>query len=166
MGDRRFQLVGSSESLDPEVSTDSLNSLLDRTIGGFADTLLDKDANRAAYDYWAQKTRPRIKDPKKRDLLVPLEQPYYYATKRPSLEQDYYEMCDRDNVEITKDPITHFTETRIATGEKTVDFDVVAVCTGYDAITGGLMTMNIRGKESVNLHDKWYAFISALKAEK
>lgn len=96
-----------------------------------------------------------MKDPKKRDLLAPLEPPYYLGTKRPSLEHDYYEMCDRDNVEITNSPITHFTESGIATADKVEDFDIVAVCTGYDAVTGGLMTMNIRGKDGVLLQDKW-----------
>ena len=88
-------------------------------------------------------------------MLVPLQAPYYIGTKRPSLEQDYFEMCDRDNVEITSSPITHFTETGIATEEKVEDFDIVAICTGYDAVTGGLMTMNIMGDDGVFLHDKW-----------
>jgi cation diffusion facilitator CzcD-associated flavoprotein CzcO len=125
------------------------------SIGGLADTLLDKDANRAAYDYWAEKTRPRIKDPRKRDLLVPLEPPYYFGTKRPSLEQDYYEMSDRENVDITASPIQRFTATGIETSEKSEDFDIVAICTGYDAVTGGLMTMNIKGADGEYLHDKW-----------
>lgn len=117
--------------------------------------ITNEKANRLAYDYWAEKTRARMKDPKKRDLLAPLEPPYYLGTKRPSLEHDYYEMCDRDNVEITNSPITHFTESGIATADKVEDFDIVAVCTGYDAVTGGLMTMNIRGKDGVLLQDKW-----------
>lgn len=57
------------------------------SIGGFPDTIVSKEANRSAYDFWARKTRERIKDPKKRDLLAPLEPPYYLGTKRPSLEQ-------------------------------------------------------------------------------
>lgn len=52
-------------------------------------------------------------------------------------------------------PITHFTETGIAKEEKFEDFDIVAICTGYDAVTGGLMTMNIKGDDGVFLHDKW-----------
>lgn len=123
--------------------------------GSFADTVIDEKANRAAYEFWASKTRPRIKDPKKRDLLVPLEPPYFVGAKRPSMEQDYYEMCDQDNVEITNSPIRRFTETGITTDEKTEDFDIVAICTGYDAVTGGLMTMNIQGVDGVGLHEKW-----------
>lgn len=117
--------------------------------------MVDEKANRLAYDFWAKKTRPRIKDAQKRDLLVPLEPPYLVGTKRPSLEIDYYDMCDKENVEITNSPILHFTETGIATAEKSEEFDIVAICTGYDAITGGLMTMNIQGVNGVYLHDKW-----------
>ena len=59
-----------------------------------------------------------MKPGKKRDLLVPLEPPYWVGTKRPSLEQDYYESADQDNVDITNSPITRFTDTGIVTEEK------------------------------------------------
>ena len=94
-------------------------------------------------------------DTKKQELLAPKEAPYYIGTKRPSLEQDYYECADRANVEITNSPITAFTETGITTEEKTQDFDVVAICTGYDAVTGGLRTMGIKGRNGLDLDEKW-----------
>lgn len=49
--------------------------------------LKDKKANREAYDFWAKKTRARIQDPRKRDILAPVEPPHAFGTKRPSLEQ-------------------------------------------------------------------------------
>jgi cation diffusion facilitator CzcD-associated flavoprotein CzcO len=101
------------------------------------------------------KTAPRIKDPKKRELLVPSEPPYYLGSKRPSLEQDYYECCDLPHVEITDSPIVEFTKTGIVTEEKERGFDVVAVCTGYDAVTGGLRTMNVQGRGGIDLNTKW-----------
>ena len=52
-----------------------------------------------------------MRDPKKRDLLAPLEPPYWLGTKRPSLEQDYYESADQPHVETTNSPIVGFTET-------------------------------------------------------
>ena len=57
------------------------------SLGGFPDTIVSKEANRVTYDYWVKRTRARMKDPRKRDLLAPLEPPYYLGTKRPSLEQ-------------------------------------------------------------------------------
>lgn len=126
------------------------------SLGGFIDTSIDKKANRALYDFWASKVRQRIPDPKKRELLAPLEPPYFIGTKRPSLESDYYEMISKDNVEITNSPIVRLTEKGIVTEDgKEEEFDVIAICTGYDAVTGGLMTMNIKGQDGIFLHDKW-----------
>lgn len=58
-----------------------------RSQGGFIDTVFDTKANRAAYDFWCKKTRARIIDPVKADILAPREPPYWILTKRPSLEQ-------------------------------------------------------------------------------
>jgi cation diffusion facilitator CzcD-associated flavoprotein CzcO len=117
---------------------------------------VDPKANRELYDFWAKKIRARISNPQKRDLLAPLEPPYYISTKRPSLEQDYYESCDRENVDITNSPIVKFTKTGIVTEDGTErEFDVVAICTGYDAVTGGLRTMGIKGRGGLDLDEKW-----------
>ena len=126
-----------------------------RSQGSYTDHVINAEANRAKYDFWAEKIRARITDPKKRDLLAPLEPPYYLHTKRPSLEQDYYEMCDLPHVEITNSPITNFTETGIQTEEKHTEFDVVAICTGYDAVTGGLRNMGIMSRDGVDLDEVW-----------
>lgn len=117
---------------------------------------MDVKANREVYDFWREKTLERIRDPVKRDLLAPKEPPYYISTKRPSLEQDYYESADRENVTITDSPIKCFTESGIITEDgKHHDFDVIAVCTGYDAVTGGLRTMGIKGRGGLDLDEKW-----------
>lgn len=126
-----------------------------RGIGSYIDVGVSKDANRAAYDFWARKTRARITNPKKRDLLAPLESPYYVGTKRPSLEQDYYEMCDRQHVEITDAPIEEIKATGILASDKFREFDIIVICTGYDAVTGGLRTMGITGRDGVDLNEKW-----------
>ncbi|KAK4495845.1 hypothetical protein PRZ48_013113 [Zasmidium cellare] len=125
-------------------------------LGSYADTIISKEANHAAYAFWRAKTKARITDPQKADILAPETAPYFLGTKRPSLEQDYFEMCDRPNVEIVNNPIAEFTETGIVTEDgKTKEFDIVAVCTGYDAVTGGLRTMGIKGRKGLDLGDKW-----------
>lgn len=58
-------------------------------------------------------------------------------------------------MEITNSPILSFTETGIQTEEKHTEFDVVAVCTGYDAVTGGLRKMGIKSRDGVDLDDEW-----------
>ena len=118
--------------------------------------LVDPEINREAYDFWCQKTRQRIHNPVKRDILVPLDQPYYIQAKRPGIEQDYYESCDRENVTVTNSPIKEFTKTGLLTEDGIHhEFDIVIACTGYDAITGGLRTMNIQGRNGISLDEKW-----------
>ena len=126
-----------------------------RSQGSYTDHILSAEANLEKYNFWLSKTRPRIKDPKKRDLLAPLTPPYYMHTKRPSLEQDYFESCDQPHVEITNSPIVSFTETGIQTEEKHTEFDIIAVCTGYDAVTGGLRSMGIKSRNGIDLDHYW-----------
>lgn len=65
-------------------------------------------------------------------------------------------MCDRPNVELTNTPILEFSESGIVTEDGQVrEFDVVALCTGYDAVTGGLRAMNIKGRDGLDLDEKW-----------
>ena len=135
--------------------------------GGFAfllsnyrDFLTDKKANKLLYEFWAEKTRQRIKSPVKRDIVCPIEQPHYFGTKRPCLEQDYYESLDRNNVtliDLKKNPISHFTETGIVTeGLSGVrNYDIVILATGYDSLTGSLMDLNMYDKNGKKLQDKW-----------
>lgn len=105
------------------------------------DYLFDAAANREAYAYWARQTRARIRDARKRDLLAPLDMPHAYGIKRPALEDGYYEALDRDAVELVDvgaNPIREFTATGIRMADGTHrEFDVVAVATGFDFVTGG-----------------------------
>ncbi|KAJ3950039.1 uncharacterized protein N0V96_001175 [Colletotrichum fioriniae] len=68
--------------------------------GQYTDFLVDAEANRLIYEFWAKKTKCRVQNPKKRAILVPDKQPFPFGTKRSSLEQDYYECMDQDNVEV------------------------------------------------------------------
>lgn len=128
-------------------------------LAGYADLLFVKEGNDEAYKFWAKKTRARITDPRKRDLLAPLSPPHAFGTKRVSLEQDYYEMLDRpenDVVDVRKTPIMEFTETGIKT-EDGVEryFDVIALATGFDSYTGGMKDMGLKSVDGVELSEKW-----------
>ncbi|KAH6683863.1 hypothetical protein B0J14DRAFT_389 [Halenospora varia] len=134
--------------------------------GGFAfflsnymEFVTDKAANECIYNFWAKKTRARVKDPVKRDIVAPVKQQHYFGVKRPSLEVDYYETIDRPNVTLVnlkKTSISEITETGIQTndGEKR-DFDIVILATGYDAMTGSLMDLWIRDREGRPLQELW-----------
>lgn len=128
----------------------------------YSDTTTNKEANKFTYDFWASVVRPRILDPVKRDILAPLEMPFWFFTKRPIIEQDYYEMVNQANVDLVdmrKTRLETFTETGIivADGEQSqeLEFDIIIVSTGYDAITGGLYDLGLHDKHGTSLKDKW-----------
>lgn len=125
----------------------------------YADFLVNMDTNKMVYDFWCQKTRQRIRDPAKADVVAPLVQPYPVATKRCSLEQDYYERLDQDNVDVVglkKTPIKGFTERGIVTEDgREREHDYVVLATGYDNMTGSLTGMGLRGKDGVDMKKRW-----------
>lgn len=131
-------------------------------VSSYYDFLLNEDANSIFYDYWVQQVRARMTDQKKMDLVAPLKQYMLVGTKRPSLEQDYYEMIDRPNVtlhDLKKSPIIDFDSTGILTGNgKTTehhDLDIVIFATGYDAVTGSILDLGITDKNQIPLSEKW-----------
>ncbi|KAJ5083894.1 hypothetical protein NUU61_008473 [Penicillium alfredii] len=131
-------------------------------ISNYYDFLLNEQANSIFYDYWVQQVRARMTDRKKMDLVAPLKQQMLVGTKRPSLEQDYYEMIDRLNVtlhSLKHSPITAFDTTGLSTCDGDTmehhDLDIVIFATGYDAVTGSLLDLNISDCNQVPLADKW-----------
>lgn len=133
---------------------------------GLSDLTINDKANRVAYDVWAKRVRERVHDPVKRELLAPLEPPHPWGTKRPSLEQDYYEQFNKPNVHIvnTKEhPIVEFTSNGIKTDDgKIYEVDAIAVATGFDASTGSLSKMGIRDLEGIDLGARWKDGITSL----
>lgn len=122
----------------------------------FADLLLDAEANRTAADFVHEKIRSRVKDPAVADLLCPKDHPY--GTKRPPLEVDYYETYNRDNVQLVdlhRTPIEAITPQGIRTSEREYALDSIVLATGFDASTGPLLRMNVRGRGGLRLVDKW-----------
>lgn len=104
----------------------------------YSDIMTNKESNRLVYDFWVRKTAPRLRDARKRELMVPKDPPYYFGTKRSPLEQDYYEMLDRDNVDIislSETPIKAFNESGIMLNRQ-MDFDVIVLATGFDSFSG------------------------------
>lgn len=125
----------------------------------YKDMLFDRKANDEAYNFWVKKTRERIKDPRKRDIFAPLRAPHPWGTKRPSLEQDFYEQMDRpenDVVDIKNNPVVEVTEKGIVTTDGQLrEFDIIALATGFDAVTGGMKSMGLRDIQGVELREKW-----------
>jgi len=109
-------------------------------ISNFNNWAFDKTANRSLYDFWAKKTRMRVKNARKRDILIPAEPPFWFGTRRSPLEQDYYESMDQENVSLVdlKDtPIKTFNEKGILLdNDEQRDFEIVIMATGFDSFTG------------------------------
>ena len=124
----------------------------------FKDVLMSPEANRTAYDFWREQTRARIRDPRLADLLAPKEPPHPWGVKRPSLEQNYYELANQDNVDfvnLRQTPIRSFTQRGVSTADGEIELDVVAFATGFDAVTGGITSIDIRGGQGRTIGDKW-----------
>ena len=121
----------------------------------YKDMLFDKKGNEEAYAFWVKKTRERIKDPRKRDIFAPLNAPHPFGTKRPSLEQDFYEQMDReenDVVPVKENPIVEVTETGIRTKDGQFrEFDVIALATGFDSVTGGMKNMGLKDVDGIEV---------------
>jgi cation diffusion facilitator CzcD-associated flavoprotein CzcO len=102
------------------------------------------------------KIRARVKDPAVAEKLVPKDHPF--GAKRIPLETDYYETYNRDNVllvDVKADPIECITPDGVKTGTAEYPLDVIIYATGFDAITGELTRMDIRGEDGRSLKEKW-----------
>ena len=124
----------------------------------FADLLINREANRHAYDFWRDKVRARIVNPNLVELLAPSEPPHPFGTKRPSLEQGYYEIFAQENValvDLKATPIIRVKPHAIETDDGEMECDLIVFATGFDAGRGGLIDMNITGTNSLSLSHAW-----------
>lgn len=125
-------------------------------LSGFRDLLLSKESNKFLADFVAKKIRQRVKDPAVAEKLIPKDHPF--GAKRVPMETNYYEAYNRDNVhlvDIHEAPIQEITPEGIRTVDASYDLDVIIYATGFDAVTGSLDRIDIRGKDNVRLIDAW-----------
>lgn len=123
--------------------------------GTFADLLTDDDANATVSDFVQRKIHSIVKDPKTADLLSPKNP---FGSKRMCVDTDYYKTFNRDNVslvDVSKSPIDSVVENGVKVGETVYEADAIVFATGYDAMTGALTKMDIRGQDGLSLKDKW-----------
>ena len=125
-------------------------------LGNFYDIMTDERANETIAEFVRRKIRERVKDPVLAEKLTPRD--HCFGTKRVPLESGYYEAYNRPNVELVDlkaTPIECITSTGIKTTEHDYPFDVIIFATGFDAVTGALTRMDIRGEGGIALKDKW-----------
>jgi cation diffusion facilitator CzcD-associated flavoprotein CzcO len=125
----------------------------------FRDILLDKKANDTAAEFLKDKIRSIVKDPKTAAILADIDHPY--AAKRPPIDSHYFETFNRDNVslvDVRSDPIEAVTPTgiRLKSGAEHA-VDIIVFATGFDAMTGSLIKLNIKGRDGLPLAKAWEA---------
>lgn len=129
-----------------------------RVIGTFADTMMDEASNTVVADFVRDKIRETVKDPEVAEKLCPTSHPI--GTKRICVDSDYFATYNRDNVDlvdIKENPIDTILPDGLRTTAETYQFDILILATGFDAMTGTLSRMDIRGSAGKPLNDKWAA---------
>ncbi len=125
-------------------------------VGGFPELLDNETVNAEVSEFTRAKIRARIKDPVVAEKLVPKS--FGFGTARVPLERGYYDVFNRDNVElvdVSETPIAGFTENGLLVGDREYPLDVVILATGFDAGTGALSRMDIHGRDGQSLTDLW-----------
>ena len=128
----------------------------------FHDLLIDKAANDTAAEFLKARIRAIVKDPATAAALADIDHPY--SAKRPPIDTDYFETFNRPNVSLVNlraDPIERITPAGIRTrgknGSREHPLDVIVFATGFDALTGPLLKMDIRGRGGRSLREDWRA---------
>jgi cation diffusion facilitator CzcD-associated flavoprotein CzcO len=124
----------------------------------YRDLLTDDAANKTAADFIREKIRGIVKDPKVGEVLSDIDHPF--AGKRPPIDDHYFETYNRDNValvDLRSAPIEKITAKGIKTTEQEYDLDIIVFATGFDAMTGSLVRLDIVGRNKRTLKDYWSA---------
>jgi cyclohexanone monooxygenase len=117
---------------------------------------LDKAANDTAADFVREKIADIVKDPNTAKLLQPNNHPI--GSKRICIDSDYFAAFNRPNVtlvDIKSSPIEEILPNAVRTGLKDYVVDALVLATGFDAMTGSVAKIDIRGRQGQTLNQKW-----------
>jgi|GEM_PF-17983 len=128
--------------------------------GSYNDLLTNLDSNTTAAEFVRSKIRETVHDPVTAEALCPTTYPI--GTKRLCLDTNYYETFNRDHVslvDLNAEPIQRITSTGVDVGAngdvRSLEFDAIVLATGFDAMTGAIVRVDINGRNGVALRDKW-----------
>ena len=122
----------------------------------FDDILTDPESNERAARFVRQKVRAKVTDPEVAEKLVDIDYPI--GARRLIVDIDYFETYNRANVtlvDVKAAPITEITPQELCTSEGNYDLDVLVYATGFDGMTGALLSMDLRGVGGLALREKW-----------
>jgi len=122
----------------------------------FRDLLTDRAANETAAGFIKARIRAIVTDRATAEALADIDHPY--AAKRPPIDTGYFETFNRPNValvDLRKDPIERITPAGIKTRSREHPLDIIVFATGFDALTGPLLRIDIRGRDGRSLREDW-----------
>jgi cyclohexanone monooxygenase len=125
-------------------------------IQAYSDLVATTEANETIAEFVRNKIRQAVKDPEVAEALAPKDHPL--GTKRICIDTDYYDTYNRENVtlvNIRNNPIERITPRGVKTRDGEVELDMIVFATGFDAMTGALLGMNIHGRGGKTLNEKW-----------
>ena len=124
----------------------------------YTDIMQDSQANETVSEYVREKIRSIVKNPKTAETLSP--RTYAFGTKRVCLETNYFATFNSDHVHLVnlrETPLVEITASGVRTSEEEHALDAIVYATGYDAVTGALERIDVRGRGGVTLKEKWAA---------
>ena len=124
----------------------------------YKDIMLLAAANETAADFARRKIQSRVKNPELAEKLTPRD--IYIGTKRLCLDTQYFETFNKDNVslvDIRSTPIQEITESGVKTSVAEYKLDALIYATGFDAITGAILNIDIQTSSGLTLAEKWHA---------
>jgi cyclohexanone monooxygenase len=125
-------------------------------LGSYYDIILDADANETVAEFVRNKIRETVRDPETAEALAPKHYPI--GTKRICVDIEYFEAFNSDNVtlvELAKKPLEGIDAEGVHAGGEHYAVDMIVLATGFDAMTGALLAMDIRGRDGVTLAECW-----------
>ena len=125
-------------------------------LGIFMDQSTNREANEIVSEMIREKIRATVKDPKTAELLCP--KTYPFGTKRPCLDTNYFDTYNKPHVrlvDLNTSPIDTITENGIEFAGESVEFDDIVYATGFDAMTGAIVGVDITGRNGLTLKKKW-----------
>ena len=154
-----------------EASPEAFDAILEEgwAVGGAvflraaADVMMNEESNRRVADFVHRKIRSIVEDPETAEALCPTSYPI--GTKRICVDTDYYATFNRENVrlvDLQKTPIERVVAEGVVVsdeggggGPETIDLDALVLATGFDAMTGALDRIDVRGEGGARLRDAW-----------
>ncbi len=122
----------------------------------FIDAMADKAVNEEAGDFLREKVRDVVNDPAIAEILTP--RGFAYGTKRVTVGTDFPETFNRDDVDlidVKATPIEGFTATGVIVGGREVPLDILIAASGFDALTGALTAIDVRGEDGQSMKEAW-----------